>query len=100
MWNSGATPTRFHATKTLSLNRGVRDIAQIYEEIVIHFTTDDVPIRVTVDVESDQLDKLTEDQRIALRENLRTLESSDSGLRRRELVDGLRDLVSSSGFTR
>ena len=46
---------------------------QIYEEIVSHFVTSGVPIRLSMDIESDQLDKLTEDQRTAIRENLKTL---------------------------
>lgn len=49
----------------------VRDVGQIYEEIVSHFVASDVPIRVTVDIESDQLNKLTEDQRSAIRVWLR-----------------------------
>lgn len=71
------TPSRFHATKEVTLNRVVRDVGQIYEEIVSHFVLNDVPVRVTVDVESDQLDKLTEDQRTAIRENLKTLGFED-----------------------
>ncbi|SHQ43831.1 DUF499 domain-containing protein [Mycobacteroides abscessus] len=70
-------PTRFHATKALTVNRVVRDVGQIYEEIVSHFVTGDVPIRVSLDIESDQLDKLTEDQRTAIRENLKTLGFGD-----------------------
>lgn len=70
-------PTRFHATKEVSLNRVVRDVGQIYEEVVSHFVLNDVSIRVTVDVESDQLDKLTEDQRTAIRENLKALGFAD-----------------------
>lgn len=66
-------PTRFHATKAVTLNRVVRDVGQIYEEVVSHFVLNDVPVRITVDVESDQVDKLTEDQRTAIRENLKTL---------------------------
>jgi len=70
-------PTRFHATKALTVNRVVRDVGQIYEEIVSHFVTGDVPVRVSLDIESDQLDKLTEDQRTAIRENLKTLGFGD-----------------------
>ena len=75
---AAAVPTRFHATKDLTVNRVVRDAGQIYEEIVSHFVTAGVPVRVTVDIESDQLAKLTEDQRSAIRENLRTLGFADS----------------------
>jgi hypothetical protein len=70
-------PTRFHATKDLTTNRVVRDVGQIYEEIVSHFVTSDVPVRVSLDIESDQLNKLTEDQRTAIRENLKTLAFGD-----------------------
>ena len=70
-------PTRFHATKEVTLNRVVRDVGQIYEEVVSHFVLNAVPVRVTIDVESDQLEKLTEDQRTAIRENLKTLGFAD-----------------------
>lgn len=70
-------PKRFQATKELTTNRIVRDVGQIYEEIVSHFVTGGVPIRVSVDIESDSLDKLTDDQRTAIRENLKTLGFSD-----------------------
>lgn len=71
------TPKRFQATKDLTTTRVVRDVGQIYEEVISHFVTSDLPIRVSLDIESDQLDKLTEDQRTALRENLRTLGFND-----------------------
>ena len=70
-------PTRFQATKELTTNRVVRDVGQIYEEVVSHFVTSGVPIRVSIDIESDQLNKLTEDQRTAIRENLKTLGFGD-----------------------
>lgn len=70
-------PKRFQATKDLTTNRVVRDVGQIYEEIVSHFVTNGIPIRVSLDIESDQLDKLTEDQRTAIRENLKTLGFED-----------------------
>ena len=66
-------PTRFHATKELTTNRVVRDVGQIYEEIVSHFVNSGLAIRVSIDIESSQLDKLTDDQRSAIRENLNTL---------------------------
>ena len=62
-------PTRFQATKELTTNRVVRDVGQIYEEVISHFVTSGVPIRVSIDIESDQLNKLTEDQRSAIRES-------------------------------
>jgi hypothetical protein len=76
---SGTTsvPTRFQATKGLTTNRVVRDVGQIYEEVVSHFVTSGVSIRVSIDIESDQLNKLTEDQRAAIRENLKTLGFGD-----------------------
>ena len=46
-------------------------VGQIYEEVVSHFVTSGVPIRVSIDIESDQLNKLTEEQRAAIRENLK-----------------------------
>jgi len=70
-------PTRFHATKELTSNRVVRDAGQIYEEIVSHFVTSGVPVRVTLDIESEQLDRLSEEQRTAIRENLKTLGFAD-----------------------
>ena len=77
--SSGATavPTRFHARRELTTNRVVRDAGQIYEEIVSHFVTSGVPVRVTLDIESEHLDRLTEDQRTAIRENLKTLGFAD-----------------------
>jgi hypothetical protein len=72
-----AVPTRFQATKDLTTNRVVRDVGQIYEEVISHFVTSGVPIRVSIDIESNQLDKLTEDQRTAIRENLKTLGFGD-----------------------
>jgi hypothetical protein len=61
----------------LTTNRVVRDVGQIYEEIVSQFVTSDVPVRVSLDIESDQLGKLTEDQRTAISENLKTLGFGD-----------------------
>lgn len=70
-------PTKFHATKELTTDRVVRDVAQIYEEVVSHFVFDGIAVRVTLDIESDQLDKLTPDQRSAIRENLNTMGFND-----------------------
>ncbi|MFB8765312.1 DUF499 domain-containing protein [Nocardiopsis alba] len=70
-------PKRFQASKDLTTNRVVRDVGQIYEEIVSHFVASGIPIRVSLDIESDQLDKLTEDRRTAIRENLKTLGFGD-----------------------
>lgn len=69
--------TRFHATKELDPNRVVRDVGMIFQEILSHFTSTGTPMRVSLDIESDQINKLTEDQRTAIRENLRTLGFED-----------------------
>ncbi|MEA5456738.1 DUF499 domain-containing protein [Sinomonas sp. JGH33] len=66
-------PTRFHATKEVTVNRVVRDVGQIYEEIMSHFVTSGASVRISIDIESDQLNKLSDDQRTTIRENLRTL---------------------------
>ena len=73
MSTNSAVPTQFHATKELTTNRVVRDVGQIYEEIVSHFVTSGLSIQVSIDIESSHLDKLTDDQRAAIRENLNTL---------------------------
>ena len=61
----------------MTTNRVVRDAGQIYEEIVSHFVTNGASVRVTLDIESEHLDRLTEDQRAAIRENLKTLGFAD-----------------------
>lgn len=71
-------PTRFQATKELTSARVVRDVSGIYEEIISHFVSAGVDVKVTLDVESDQLDRLTNDQRTAIRENLKTLGFEDN----------------------
>ncbi|MDJ0357672.1 DUF499 domain-containing protein [Paenarthrobacter sp. PH39-S1] len=65
--------TRFHATKELSPTRLVRDVGQIYEEIISHFVSAGVGVSVTIDIESDKIGELTAVQRVAIRENLQTL---------------------------
>jgi hypothetical protein len=52
-------------------------MGQIYEEVVSHFVTSGVPIRVPIDIESGQLNKLTEEQQAAIRENLKALGFGD-----------------------
>ncbi|GAA5082339.1 Swt1 family HEPN domain-containing protein [Thermocatellispora tengchongensis] len=69
--------TRFQATKELTSARVVRDVSQIYEEIISHFVGAGVDVKVTLDVESNQLHKLTNDQRTAIRENLKSLGFGD-----------------------
>ncbi|MDR0481695.1 MAG: DUF499 domain-containing protein [Cellulomonadaceae bacterium] len=71
------TPTRFHATRSLNTTRLVRDVGQLYDEIISHFVSDGVAVRVSLDIESSHLDQLTEDQRTAIRENLKTLGFGD-----------------------
>lgn len=70
--------TRFHATKALNAARPVRDISQISDEILTPlFSATGVQVRVTVDLESASLDKLTPEQVTALKENLTTLGFAD-----------------------
>lgn len=65
--------TRFHATKELNSARVVRDVSQIYEEIISHFVSAGIEIKVTLDVESNKIGELTSDQHAAIQENLRAL---------------------------
>jgi len=55
----------------------VRDISQISDEILAMFTNSGLPVKVTVDIESSALDRLTSEQLTALRENLSTLGFDD-----------------------
>ena len=71
------SPRDSRPREELTTNRVVRDVGQIYEEVVSHFVTSGIQVRVSIDIESDQLNKLTEDQRAAIRENLKTLGFSD-----------------------
>src|SRR5262249_51194724 len=65
--------TRFHAIKALDPTRPVRDISQISDEILTLFTASGAPVKITVDIESTSVAKLTPDQVTALKENLNTL---------------------------
>lgn len=69
--------TRFHATKSLDASRPVRDISVISDEILTPLTTAGAQVRITVDIESMDLSKLTPEQVTALRENLTTLGFTD-----------------------
>ena len=69
--------TRFHGTKTLDPMRAVRDISQISDEILALFTVNGVPIKITVDIESSAVEKLSADEVAALKENLNTLGFSE-----------------------
>jgi predicted AAA+ superfamily ATPase len=68
-----APATRFHAIKALDPTRPVRDISQISDEILTLFIASGAPVRITVDIESTAVAKLTPDQLTALKENLNTL---------------------------
>jgi hypothetical protein len=65
--------TRFHATKALGPSRPVRDISIICDEIFTPLSTASAHARITIDIESADLDKLSPDQVTALKENLTTL---------------------------
>ena len=71
--SSTKSATKFHATKELTSARVVRDVSQIYEEIISHFVSAGAGIKVTIDIESGQMEKMTDDQRSAIRENLTAL---------------------------
>jgi len=71
-------PTRFHATKALDAARPVRDISLISDEILTPlFTANGIDIRVSIDIESSSLEKLTPEQVTVLKENLATLGFTD-----------------------
>ena len=69
--------TRFHGTKTLDPMRAVRDISQISDEILALFTVNGVPIKITVDIESSAVEKLSADEVAALKENLNHWDSAN-----------------------
>ncbi len=69
--------TRFHATKALDASRPVRDISVISDEILTPLSTASAHVRITIDIESADLEKLTPDQVTALKENLATLGFTD-----------------------
>jgi hypothetical protein len=69
--------TRFHATKALDPSRPVRDISVISDEILTPLSTASAHVRITVDIESGDLEKLDPDQVNALKENLATLGFTD-----------------------
>ena len=71
---------KFHATKELDISRPIRDISVISDEILTPLSTAGVRVRVTVDLESGDLAKLTPEQVTALRENLATLRFTDWNL--------------------
>ncbi|MBU6150404.1 MAG: DUF499 domain-containing protein [Chloroflexi bacterium] len=73
----GPKLTRFHGSKPLDPTRAVRDISQISDEILALFTANDIPVQITVDIESSGVAKLTPEQVTALRENLNTLGFTD-----------------------
>lgn len=70
--------TRFHATKALDNGRPVRDISQISDKILTPLlAANGVAFTITLDIESSGLERLTPDQVVALRENLKTLGFTD-----------------------
>lgn len=73
----GARATRFHGSKNIDPTRAVRDISQISDEILALFTTNGIPVQITVDIESSAIERLTVEQITALRENLATLGFND-----------------------
>ena len=66
--------------KSVDPLRAVRDVSQISEEILSVFQTAGAAIKVTVDIESQAVGKLTADQVTALRENLSALGFHDWGI--------------------
>lgn len=72
--------TRFHATKKLDPLRAVRDMGQLSDEILIHFTAAGVDVNITVDIDSDALAQLPDDKRSVVEENLRALAFDDWGM--------------------
>ncbi|WP_176449778.1 DUF499 domain-containing protein [Geodermatophilus saharensis] len=74
---SVAKATRFHATKALDPSRPVRDVSVISDEILTPLSTASAHVRITIDIESADLDKLSPDQIAALKENLTTLGFAD-----------------------
>lgn len=72
-----SVPTRFHATKKLNLDRVVREVHQINEDVISQFVANDVPVRIRIDIDSDDLGMMSDEQRAALRDNLRALGFAD-----------------------
>ena len=71
------TYSRFHATKELDATRAVRDMSTISDEIITWLQTEDIPVTVTVDIESTALAGLSQEQIDVLKENLNTLGFTD-----------------------
>ena len=70
--------TQFHASKELDPTRPVRDISQISDEILTPLLiANGIAVRVTIDIESGDLAKLTPEQVTILNENLKTLGFTD-----------------------
>jgi hypothetical protein len=70
---SVAKAPRFRPTKALDPSRPVRDISVISDEIRTPLSTASAHVRITIDIESADLERLTPDQVTALGENLATL---------------------------
>jgi len=73
----GARAIRFRGSKHIDPSRALRDKSLISDEILALFTTNVVPVQITVDVESSAIESLTGEQLTALRENLATLGFTD-----------------------
>ena len=65
--------TRFHAMKRLDPLRAVRDLSQLNEELIIHFTSAGIPVNITIDIDSDALDQFPPEKRTMIEENLSAL---------------------------
>lgn len=65
--------SRFHATKAIDPRRAVRDMSGVSDDILALLTTNGAAVKVTIDIESDMLARLSEDQVTAPKENLTTL---------------------------
>ena len=52
-------------------------MSTLSEELIVHFTAAGVPINVTVDIDSDALDRLPDDKRTVVTENLKALGFTD-----------------------
>lgn len=66
-------PSRLFATKALDPVRMIRDVSNIYDELVQHFTAAGVPVSVHLEIGSEHLADLDPAVVAVLRENLRQL---------------------------
>lgn len=66
-------PTRLFASRDLDPVRMIRDVSNIHDELVQHFTAAGVPVTVHLEIASEHLAELDPAVVVALRENLRQL---------------------------